>query len=47
MYVIDLAAPFSAHAGFILMHHGIMFRTIYPTYLVYTEWVVNVFVCVR
>ena len=22
MYVIDLAAPFSAHEGFILMHHG-------------------------
>jgi hypothetical protein len=47
MYVIDLAAPFSAHEGFILMHRGIMFRTIYPAYLVYPECVVNVFVCVR
>ena len=47
MYVVDLAAAFSAHEGFILMLHGIMFRTICPTYLVYPECVVNVFVCVR
>jgi len=46
MYAIDLAAPFSAYEGFILMHHDIMFRTICLTFLVYPECVINVFVCV-